>query len=120
VLGNEGVHMTIVRLSSGLIMWSQPLACEHEQEQEHVDVRRSRFFTLTMAEVQVCLLAMRGLDNPSIAAFRGTSPRTVAVLMARVFCKLRIGGRSELIAKYAEIVPAEVMDDGAPGDRQGA
>jgi DNA-binding CsgD family transcriptional regulator len=97
--------MTIVRMSSGLILWSQPLAPELEREDDAA--RRARFFSLTPAELEVFLLAMRGLDNRGIAARRGCSVRTVAVLLARAFGKLGVSGRIELIANYGELLPPE-------------
>jgi DNA-binding CsgD family transcriptional regulator len=51
---------------------------------------------LSPAELEVARLASAGLSNEDIARFRGTSARTVASQMARIFTKLRIGTRRAL------------------------
>lgn len=97
--------MTVYRLSSRLVMWMQPLAAENAED-DHGD-RQARFLSLTLAELEVCLGAIRGLDNAAIAAQRGSSVRTVAVLISRAFDKLGVRGRTELIATYGHLVPME-------------
>lgn len=53
---------------------------------------------LTPAEREVARLALRGLSNREIAEQRATSPRTVAVQLARVYAKLGAGSRAGLVA----------------------
>lgn len=53
---------------------------------------------LSPAEEAVALLAARGRSNREIAALRGTSARTVANQLARVFAKLGVGSRAGLCA----------------------
>jgi DNA-binding NarL/FixJ family response regulator len=54
---------------------------------------------LTRAERAVLRLLLRGLDVTSIAASRGTSPRTITNQLARIYRKLGVGSRAELAAK---------------------
>ncbi|MEO7112689.1 MAG: helix-turn-helix transcriptional regulator [Polyangiaceae bacterium] len=51
---------------------------------------------LTAAEDEVAQLASRGVSNARIAKTRGSSPRTVANLLASAYKKLGISSRSEL------------------------
>ena len=55
--------------------------------------------TLSPAEREVLRLVLDGRDNASIAAERGTSPRTTANQVASIFRKLRVSSRAELAAK---------------------
>jgi DNA-binding NarL/FixJ family response regulator len=56
---------------------------------------------LTETERGIVAAVLRGDTNAEIAAARGTSPRTVANQIARVFKKLGVGSRSELAAYVA-------------------
>lgn len=56
---------------------------------------------LTETERGIVSRVLRGETNAAIAAARGTSPRTVANQVARVFKKLGVGSRSELAAYVA-------------------
>lgn len=51
------------------------------------------FSQLTTAEVAVAKLAREGLSNAEIGKIRGTSPRTVANQLARIYRKLGVGSR---------------------------
>jgi DNA-binding NarL/FixJ family response regulator len=55
-----------------------------------------RFDGLAQAEREVAGLAVLGLSNAEIGARRGTSLRTVANQLARVYRKLGVGSRAEL------------------------
>lgn len=56
---------------------------------------------LTKAEQEVARLVCEGLSNIAIAERRGTSARTVANQLARVFEKLGVSSRVELQARFA-------------------
>ncbi len=58
--------------------------------------------SLTTAERDVVRLALQGLSDREIAACRGTSARTVANQLRRVFERLGVHSRAELAAKLAE------------------
>lgn len=60
-----------------------------------------RLRTLTAAEREVVLMAMRGLANLEIATRRRRSPRTIANLLARAYRKLGIASRAELTHVFA-------------------
>ena len=51
---------------------------------------------LSAAERNVLLALVRGSTNAEIAASRGTSPRTVANQVQRIFAKLGVGSRNQL------------------------
>jgi DNA-binding CsgD family transcriptional regulator len=51
------------------------------------------FALLTPSERDVAKLAREGLSNAAIAELRGTSPRTVANQLARIYRKLGCGSR---------------------------
>jgi DNA-binding CsgD family transcriptional regulator len=53
---------------------------------------------LSESERDVVTRALRGFSNAEIATQRGTSPRTIANQMARVFRKLGVQSRHELHA----------------------
>ena len=55
---------------------------------------------LSLAELDVVTLAVRGLRNAEIAEARKASPRTVRNQLAAAYAKLRVGSRSELAARY--------------------
>lgn len=90
------------------ILWSQPLVADGVVS---VAERREKFGALTLAELDVCLGVMRGLENDAIAARRDTSVRTVAALLARAFGKLGVSSRVELVTAYGELVPPEMWCD---------
>ena len=57
---------------------------------------------LTPSEQQVAELALRGLDNPAIAARLFISPETVRTHLRHIYEKLGIRGRNQLLARYFE------------------
>jgi DNA-binding CsgD family transcriptional regulator len=57
-----------------------------------------RFAALTPAERSVAFLAASGATHAEIAKARGSSPRTVANQLARIYRKLGVGSRVELVA----------------------
>ncbi len=56
---------------------------------------------LTAAEADVARYVLAGLSNAEVARRRGSSPRTVANQVARIFRKLGIASRNELSALFA-------------------
>lgn len=68
---------------------------------------------LPTAEREVAMLAAEGHDNRAIAALRGSSPRTIANLLARTYQRLGIASRSELAALVSG------ADARSPGARKG-
>ena len=63
--------------------------------------REGALVSLTNAEHEVVLAVERGESNAEIARARGTSTRTVANQLARVFRKLGVASRAELVATSA-------------------
>ncbi len=61
--------------------------------------------SLTPAETEVALLAIRGLSNAAIAEQRGSSARTVANLMRRVYSKRGLSNRTELVRDMVRVPP---------------
>jgi DNA-binding CsgD family transcriptional regulator len=53
---------------------------------------------LSSAECDIVALLVEGHRNARIAELRGVSPNTVANQLVRIFAKLGVGSRSELIA----------------------
>lgn len=53
---------------------------------------------LTPAELEVARLLLEGHSNAEIARLRRTAQRTVANQIARIFEKLGVGSRAELLA----------------------
>ena len=65
--------------------------------------RRSEILSaLTEAEREVAELVVEGRTNAEVAAHRGTSARTVANQLARIYRTLEVGSRAELCALLAE------------------
>jgi DNA-binding CsgD family transcriptional regulator len=63
---------------------------------------------LTPSERDVALLILKGLDNDSIAALRGTAPGTVRAQSARIYAKAGVDGRAQLFSVFME----ELFGDG--------
>lgn len=66
-----------------------------------IDEGEGALVSLTNAEHEVVLAVERGESNAEIARARGTSARTVANQVARVFKKLGVASRAELVATSA-------------------
>ncbi|HZO17327.1 MAG TPA: LuxR C-terminal-related transcriptional regulator [Polyangiaceae bacterium] len=66
--------------------------------------REAPMLPLSRAEREVALLIAEGLTNAEIAQRRRRSERTVANQIARIFEKLGIGSRSELVCVMSNIV----------------
>jgi DNA-binding NarL/FixJ family response regulator len=62
----------------------------------------ARLEGLTPAERDIAERVGRGESNAGIAAARGTSPRTVANQLQRIFGKLGVGSRTGLARRLAE------------------
>ena len=58
---------------------------------------------LTRAEREVVHGVLAGKSNAAIAAARGASPHTVANQLAKIYRKLRVGSRWELITRCPKI-----------------
>jgi DNA-binding CsgD family transcriptional regulator len=65
--------------------------------------RRARgpFDRLSPAERSAVELVVRGLKTAEIATLLGKSPHTISNQLARVFAKLGVASRRELVAAYA-------------------
>lgn len=63
--------------------------------------KESLLLPLSGSERQVIELLIAGLSNWEISEHRGTSPRTVANQLAACFAKLRLSGRTQLMAHLA-------------------
>ena len=57
---------------------------------------------LTAAEREVAELVLGGCTNAEVASRRGTSARTVANQLARIYRTLEVGSRTELCALLSE------------------
>jgi DNA-binding NarL/FixJ family response regulator len=58
----------------------------------------TRLHGLTSAECNVLQGLLKGLSNPQIAAIRKSAVRTVANQVAKIFAKLGVRSRAELLA----------------------
>lgn len=65
-------------------------------------------WALSAAERDVALLLLKGLDNKTIAALRGTANGTVRAQSASVYAKAGVDGRAQLISLFLE----ELLADG--------
>lgn len=57
---------------------------------------------LTPSEREVALLVLKGIDNDSIAAMRGTATGTVRAQCARIYAKAEVDGRAQLLSIFME------------------
>ena len=85
--GDPPPGLVALELEPGRVLFVHPLASPQ------------KLGGLTAAEQEVLLHLLDGRDNASIAAVRGTSPRTTANQVASIFRKLRVKSRAELAAK---------------------
>ena len=89
--------MTLLRLPFGLVAWSQPAEPPCDEDD------RRRWATLSLAELDVCLLVIAGLTNREAADTRGVALRTQANLLHSASRKLGVQGPTELISRYAHL-----------------
>jgi DNA-binding CsgD family transcriptional regulator len=61
--------------------------------------------SLTPAESEVARLLLAGKSNAEIAVLRGCSPRTVANQVARIYRKMGVSSRLELVAFASLLAP---------------
>jgi DNA-binding NarL/FixJ family response regulator len=59
--------------------------------------------TLTRAEREVVHGVLTGKSNAAIAAARGASPHTVANQLAKIYRKLKVGSRWELLTRFPQL-----------------
>ena len=57
---------------------------------------------LTPSEREVALLVLKGIDNDSIAAMRGTAQGTVRAQCTRIYAKAEVDGRAQLLSVFME------------------
>jgi DNA-binding CsgD family transcriptional regulator len=88
VRGSIGVVEAAFRANSR----PPPLGEDHLRAVHHLSAR----------EAQVAVLIARGLQNKEIAALLGTSPNTVRKQTVRLYGKLRVSGRVQLVAKLVQ------------------
>lgn len=80
------------------------LAGQAREEQARLGARRSRGRSqgLTEAEAKVAVLASRGASNSEIAALLVVSVRTVEAHLSRVYAKLGLRSRRELMIRFPD------------------
>ncbi len=78
------------------------LLLSHDAEPPAVQVADEGLFGLSPAELSVTRQILLGRSNAEIAATRGTSPRTVAKQVERIFARLGVSSRAELCALEAQ------------------
>ncbi|MDF0601086.1 helix-turn-helix transcriptional regulator [Psychromarinibacter sp. C21-152] len=59
-------------------------------------------WSLTPAEAEVALFALKGFDMAEIAALRGAAPGTVRAQLARVYGKAGVTNRSQFVSLFIE------------------
>jgi DNA-binding CsgD family transcriptional regulator len=59
-------------------------------------------WSLTPAEAEVALFALKGLSNDEIAALRGSAVGTVRAQTARIYAKAGVSGRAQLMSVFVE------------------
>ena len=59
-------------------------------------------WTLTPAEAEVALFALKGFDVAEIAELRGAAVGTVRAQLARVYAKAEVSNRAQLISLFIE------------------
>ena len=91
-----GASHVPIEETSDLGVGMEGLAVAAAEVSDHIDDPR-----LTETERGIVSQVLRGETNAAIAKMRGTSPRTVANQIARVFKKLGVGSRAELAAYVA-------------------
>jgi len=82
----------------GTVPWAERAEAELRATGETARHREpSTLDRLTPQELQIARLAAQGLTNREIAAHLFLSPRTVEYHLGKVFTKLRLASRTELI-----------------------
>lgn len=61
---------------------------------------------LTPAEHAIVVHVVAGRSNAEIATARGTSPRTVAKQLERIYARVGVGSRAELCVRMLSAGPA--------------
>jgi DNA-binding CsgD family transcriptional regulator len=92
-LKKEPTNMAAHELSPGTVLFVHSLVAPLDEAK------------LSPAEREVAELILRGRDNASIAAARGTSVRTIANQVASLFAKLGVRSRAQFAAKVASAHP---------------
>lgn len=59
---------------------------------------------LTLSEVELLRALLRGASNAEIAAWRGTSVKTVSNQVSALLAKCRAGSRGDLCARWLEVL----------------
>jgi DNA-binding CsgD family transcriptional regulator len=77
------------------------LLLSHDAEPSVSPVAGEGLFGLSPAELAVTRQILLGKSNAEIASARGTSPRTVAKQVERIFARLGVSSRAELCALEA-------------------
>ena len=67
-----------------------------------IGAREARFGGLTMAEREVGMLALKGIDLAEIARLRGSAQGTVRAQMTRIYAKAGVSGRAQFAAWFVE------------------
>ena len=80
----------------------------HEVLQAHFDG-----WTLTPAQRDVALLAVKGLTNAEIAEIRNTKEGTIKAQLNAVYAKAGVSGRSQFIGLFVEELMASPLDKAA-------
>lgn len=80
-----------------------------------MDLLEERFaaWSLTPAERDVALFAIKGLSTPDIARLRGTSEGTVKAQTAAIYRKAGVTGRPQLLSVFIEDLMAGPLTPGA-------
>lgn len=79
-------------------------------------LQRFREWSLTAAEADVALFALKGFDTAEIARLRQAAPGTVRAQLARVYAKAGVPSRAALVALFFEdlLDGAIALEPGAP------
>jgi DNA-binding CsgD family transcriptional regulator len=86
----------------GAVAWAERARTELRATGETVATREvNAFDQLTPLELQIVRLVGDGMSNWQVAAQLFLSPRTVEYHLRKVYPKLNISSRSELIRRYA-------------------
>jgi DNA-binding NarL/FixJ family response regulator len=87
----------------GADSWVDQAAAELKATGEHAGHATPEKLRLSPQELQIALLAARGLSNREIGERVFLSPRTVSSHLHRVFPKLGVTARSQLAGRMAAL-----------------